>query len=912
MIAKASFGFKEGGSFDENIAAYALDLVAQDVVLGPKLSSLLGSLADGSTEKTVILDALMAELEATKPDEKGAKAEVDPANGSAGASPPPVKQRGWFLEALDVEGFRGVNNEGAPLALKFKPDAVNSISAPNGVGKSSIYDALSYAITGRIPKLDELQASERGQDYYLNRFHSKSLGVIKLTVQPDDGGKAITVSITLDASGKRTVTTSDGSDGEALLSELDREFVLLDSYTFQRFIDFKSLDRGRAFAGLLGLSRYSALRGALQALSYSRSFNSHFDVNGRKAVKASADKAVTDATVAIATDFEALVKAAYDPTKGREAAQAECHAALHGTPLLKGHCEGKTFTAIDLDECLTTVQAAEGGVKKTRHGELIRLVAEWTAAHDKGPGDPEFESLLKLVKARDDALVATPGETFRDLFDLSQQVLLSEGWPSPNLCPTCDKDDGTSVLESVKAKLAQYDKVQTCQEAAVLEWAENGWAEFDALQTLVGSDGEKRRAKSLLATGAEGSLTEALATELTELTKTLRSRAATQIETYVTERVQLERELPPSLVEVTKSVETSRRLQKGWVTLAQAETNAANEAARAKRVTRLKDILDRACQTFADAESEMAAARLKNIEPLCRDLFQRIMLSPVVPSLLKPAGTEELGIKLAEFWTLKDVSAQALLSESYRNAFAVSVYLAAASLYGGAPRFIVLDDITSSFDAGHQHHLVEVIRTRFGRPGNANGPQIIFLSHDTLLEKLFNKHAATKDWRHQRLEGTAQTAVLLQTGASNKVRDTTNELLKAGRVDDAAPRIRQYLEYQLGEVINRCRIPVLMDIAFNDEKRTAGELMSAIETAVKLHQGAKDIILTAAQQAGMTTHSAMIVGNYLSHWATGQGAAFSAPALQGVMQAIDDFVDCFKHEPTPGAEKKFYRSLSNK
>ena len=54
-----------------------------------------------------------------------------------------------------------------------------------------------------------------------------------------------------------------------------------------------------------------------------------------------------------------------------------------------------------------------------------------------------------------------------------------------------------------------------------------------------------------------------------------------------------------------------------------------------------------------------------------------------MPGLSKPEGREELAIRLQEFWGIKDVSAQALLSESYRNAFAVSVYLAAASLYGG-------------------------------------------------------------------------------------------------------------------------------------------------------------------------------------------------------------------------------------
>lgn len=61
--------------------------------------------------------------------------------------------------------------------------------------------------------------------------------------------------------------------------------------------------------------------------------------------------------------------------------------------------------------------------------------------------------------------------------------------------------------------------------------------------------------------------------------------------------------------------------------------------------------------------------------------------------------------------------------------------------YGGAPLIIVLDDVTSSFDGGHQFHLMEVIRTKFARPGKAGGRQVILLSHDTLLEKLFNKNA---------------------------------------------------------------------------------------------------------------------------------------------------------------------------
>ena len=37
---------------------------------------------------------------------------------------------GWLLDSVEIEGFRGINNEGDPLVLQFAHDAVNSVSAP--------------------------------------------------------------------------------------------------------------------------------------------------------------------------------------------------------------------------------------------------------------------------------------------------------------------------------------------------------------------------------------------------------------------------------------------------------------------------------------------------------------------------------------------------------------------------------------------------------------------------------------------------------------------------------------------------------------------------------------------------------------------------------------------------------------
>ena len=775
MASAPRFGFDDLGTFNQNLNSFSDCLRQLDTVLGYSLASALPALADGTQDKAKLLRNLLTVLvtpagtgaAVTSPAPVAAAASSGaPAQAVAASSPPPR----WFLEQVEIEGLRGINNEGSPLLLKFKANCVNSVSAPNGVGKSSIYEALSFALTGGIAKLDKLLQAERGQDYYLNRFHPADIGTVKLTLRLDTGGKAIAITVTRSASGARTVKGPPGFDANALLAELNREFVLLDARTFQEFIDVKALDRGRSFSGLLGLARYSSLRQELQALANTRAFNTHFDVSGHAATKTAAERAIRTAKTAITSDFASLVKEALDPAMKPDDAQARCLAALSGIPVLTNHCVGKLFMNLDIDACIDAVKLAEGGPKRVRLGEVIREQDVWSKADKVLPTEDDLPLLAPLATAREEALRATAGELLNELYRISEKVISADTWPSPTLCPTCDRDDGSSVLDIVRAKLGQYDAVDAATVAVGAEWTTKGWAEPADLEALTLEANEAPLLKQLSKAGEAGTLSTAEAEELAAYVSKMRDRAKAHVAGLNAERAALEKELPPSLVTVTTAVETARRLQTSWESLARAEATAKAEDDRATHVSRIKKFFDDACSIYARAESDMAAERLRKVQPLCQSLFKDIMISPVVPALEKPEGSEELAIRLAEFWSLRNVSAQALLSESFRNGFAVSVYLAAASLYGGSPRFMIFDDVTSSFDAGHQHHLVEVIRTRFARPLNPDGPQVIMLSHDTLLEKLFNKHSSSTEWSHQRLEGTARTAVLPQSGAVKSAR----------------------------------------------------------------------------------------------------------------------------------------------
>ena len=269
---------------------------------------------------------------------------------------------GWLLQRIEIEGMRGINNEDEPLVIKFKDNCVTSISAPNGVGKSSIFDALSFAIRGKIPKLDDLPASEHGKDYYVNRFHRLNRGQVKLTLIPDGGDAAITITVTCDAHGARTVSGPGNSD--AIFREIDREFVLLDNVTFQSFVNTKDLDCGRAFSGLLGLKQYSDLRQTLQGLVRTQPFNNNFDLSALEQRRRGAANNLTNAHRGAQTAFEALTQRKLSEFPVYADAVAAAHGALAQVELLKDHCTCKAFDEIDFQTCLNTIAGAEHGEER--------------------------------------------------------------------------------------------------------------------------------------------------------------------------------------------------------------------------------------------------------------------------------------------------------------------------------------------------------------------------------------------------------------------------------------------------------------------------------------------------------------------------------------------------------------------
>jgi len=270
----------------------------------------------------------------------------------------------------------------------------------------------------------------------------------------------------------------------------------------------------------------------------------------------------------------------------------------------------------------------------------------------------------------------------------------------------------------------------------------------------------------------------------------------------------------------------------------------------------------------------------------------------IVPKLKKSEGTQNLYLTLEKFYGLEDVAATTLLAESYKNALAISIYLSSVLDNISPSNFIILDDVTSSFDAGCQF--------------------IIIFSHDGLLQKYFDKISHESHWFHQTIQGLPPIgSIFTQAQDSCRLRSMAENFLNAGKIPQAEPLIRQYLEFKLLEVIKKVGIKVPIDFSIRDDRKMVQNCLEAIKESIELEKKAGTLILESSQVSALeNNHVPSLISNWVSHYSTGAISSFSPYVLLGVLDDIDSIADCFKYDchclPNTQTVRRYYKTLSSK
>lgn len=826
----------------------------------------------------------------------------------------------YFLASAAIEGFRGINNDGDPLVLKFKHDAVNSVHAPNGVGKSSIFEALHFALHGTVPRLEGMQDAEQGASYIVNKFHPAQQATVALVFKSDDGTPDVSITVTRTAAGGRVVTSPSGhADPDSFLADLCEDFVLVDYPRFASLVDCSALERGRSFASLVGMSRYSQLRQALDGAKNTRNINGDLGLSTLDTEVTAENRALGVVEQRILAAHQEVTGVAGGQMADTAALKAQVTAGLAGIALFTPLLANASVMDFDFDAAEKIVDQEEGGAARKTLDGLNTAVTTLGGLQVSAAELAEIDALVTAAKARDDAMRNVGAASLYALLKSALSVVNSADWHDPKVCPVCEKAGDGPLQDQLEAKIALYDEADQLDAELKRQVQSAGCVgklrqlEEQARLGVVDAD---RIAPVLTLAARQSSVSTADLERAKDALGALEAKRVDVLTAINAEIATLQAGLPPSLVAVTRTLGQAKQFRDAMNEYERTLPALAAKRAKLAKLNRWKTFITNVAGQFATAESALANARITDIQASCQELFGHLVRGgpDVRPTLNRAQNTEQVDLKLADFFGLPNQSARALLSESYRNAVAACIFMAAATRQQGVPRFMVLDDVTSSFDAGHQFSLMDTIRTklRFGAAnGLPGGLQFIILSHDTSLEKYFDRLNGTTEWNHQKLQGMPPRGrLMIATQQADRLKAQAEQYLNAGQIDIGEPFVRQYLEYKLGQIITRLEVPVPPDYATRGDKRTLSTYVDAITAAVALYQAAGRCVLSAQQVADLQNHHMpSIMANYVSHYETGAGNPFNAYALLGVLQSVDALADCFCWTDPANNQRKYYRRL---
>lgn len=638
---------------------------------------------------------------------------------------------------VEVCGFRGYKE---PIRLDFR-NSFTVISGRNGVGKSTICDAIEFAITGNIKKYSvETSDKEGPSDYYWWRGKGSAANYFVRIGLIDDDGKLHKVVRTrqdglLEPSDKELtdlLCTQFGRPDNPL-EQLCRTSIIRDEW-----IAAQSLDLGER-------QRFDLVSAALGELG-----SADYGQRARK-VKAIADEAFANAETAYETSrvklSHALSTLSEEQSKARQAGDIST-ALANIAKYIAGFPDDISEATVAARSYLTTAQrqisALHGAVVEAREifDEKITL------------GSEEFlSSKTSLIRELEDCSV--------------KQAAVAERISDAKIA--LEAEERSHAVVSALSKIIEGGEALGLQEGSCpLCAAERSQKEFDLglarAREQVGELGEKlaaarKRIDSLQLEHKNLAAQIALAAEkfasIEHREKLLVDRQGQQIEFFAKYSLDFDAAPNPDILEKrllqTKSnlIEVERNLAKlessnalarvadkeGAVAELREMASAATvELERRKKAASMAREFDRAVRR---TKAEIIDERLAEISPLLVELYQRLRPHSDWRSI-------EYSIRgdVRRFMSLKvgdKLNPQFIFSSGERRAAGIAFLI---SIYLSRPwcrlNTLILDDPVQHIDDFRAVHLVELLASL-----RRDGHQIICSVEDASLATLLTRRLSS-------------------------------------------------------------------------------------------------------------------------------------------------------------------------
>ncbi|HDY68222.1 MAG TPA: hypothetical protein ENH85_10555 [Candidatus Scalindua sp.] len=223
-----------------------------------------------------------------------------------------------------------------------------------------------------------------------------------------------------------------------------------------------------------------------------------------------------------------------------------------------------------------------------------------------------------------------------------------------------------------------------------------------------------------------------------------------------------------------------------------------------------------ALETFLDTFSERIDSIYQFLNP--GEKVENIKLVPI------EKDDELSGITIQfDFLDNKGVTPpHKLLSESHINCLGIAFFLTSVDAFNKQNKFMVLDDIVSSFDASHRKRFADLLIEKYG------DYQIILLTHEKTWFDIVKNLVHSKNWNIKTIKYIETKGTHLEE-APQTIRERIEQKITNGNESGLGNDARKYLEHILKHIALNLEVKVAY--RFNDvnEDRMAFELMTELK-----------------------------------------------------------------------------------
>ncbi|WP_099867304.1 AAA family ATPase [Pararhizobium haloflavum] len=622
------------------------------------------------------------------------------------------------LSYVHLHGFRGYRK---PVRLQFA-DSFTILDGRNGVGKSTIFDAVEFALTGTISKyLDAKADGESVTDYLwwagpdeLDQDLSKHF----VEVGFSNGDAQFAIRRTpldpkdFDVRAKAEhLFRADAAPREAI-AQLCNSTIIRDEHIARLSLDLKEGDRFtllRDAIGAVDAEDWIKRAQAIYSAAASRTKTAQGEVETASTAQANAARQIDQARASLpAVDVV-----------GQASARLQRNLGASGSPSQLSDLARERLAAITLEiENLRSLIAGYAVFESARRGlsDAEKRASEASVAANLA--QLRYDEAVNALSASPEATeLSMQARQLENLVELGRQLGLRDGH-----CPLCASgishdefghglDLALSIAKGLDAKAVEQAQKERERDTALRE-AQT--AEQDALEATAGRDQLAISIKDFEARLVNASLENASAAEIEDrLVKVETEQQSIASDLRVFDTHSTDRVITRLLGEQSAAAD---RVRSAEVRLGRARTAEA----------RAKSIYDAARR----AAAETLQLRLDRVIPLMSELYKRLRPHPIW-------GDIEYSVRgdVKRFLTLKvdgEVNPQFVFSSGQRRATGLAFLLSVnLSIAWSRWQSILLDDPVQHVDDFRTVHLAEVLAQLC-----ASGRQVICAVEDSALADL--------------------------------------------------------------------------------------------------------------------------------------------------------------------------------